>query len=506
MIRILILALIATMCFAGCSTPDSKTLLPKEFSMTREHLLGKIKGGWAGQTIGVCYGGPSEFKFQGMVQDYYQVPYDSGFVEKYYNNDDIYMDLTFVGVIDRLGTDAPVDSFADAFAHAGYALWHANQAGRYNILRGLMPQQSGYWKNNPHADDIDYQIESDFAGLMSPGMPNTASAISDKVGHIMNYGDGWYGGVFVGAMYSLAFVSKDIEFIVAQALKTIPGQSEFHRCLQTVVGCYQADQTDWRKAWFEVEKKWSADRGCPDGVFSGFNIDAKLNAAYIVIGLLYGHGDFGKTIDIAMRCGQDSDCNPSNAAGILGTIIGYDHIPPGFLNPVKAIEDKKQIFTPYSLNEVYQVGLRHALRNIQQNGGNINGDSITISVQIPTPVRFEKSFGGLVPVALNSTQWDNINLDVSSPAYTFPFTGRGIVVRGESLACEGLTMNTVNKVAIVIDGNTADTSIMPVDFHNRKTEIYWNYDLKPGPHTILLKLIHPLPGARVRVGNSIIYE
>ena len=63
----------------------------------------------------------------------------------------------------------------------------------------------GSWKNNPHADCIDYQIESDFAGLMSPGMPNTASEISDKIGHIMNYGDGWYGGVYVGAMYSLAF-------------------------------------------------------------------------------------------------------------------------------------------------------------------------------------------------------------------------------------------------------------------------------------------------------------
>lgn len=34
--------------------------------------------------------------------------------------------------------------------------------------------------HNPHADDIDYQIEADFAGLMSPGMPNTASEISDK--------------------------------------------------------------------------------------------------------------------------------------------------------------------------------------------------------------------------------------------------------------------------------------------------------------------------------------
>ena len=106
-------------------------------------------------------------------------------------------------------------------------LWHANQAGRYNILNGIKAPQSGYWMNNPHADCIDYQIESDFAGLMSPGMPNTASAISDQIGHIMNYGDGWYGGVFVGAMYTLAFTSGDITYIIREALKTIPVKVNF---------------------------------------------------------------------------------------------------------------------------------------------------------------------------------------------------------------------------------------------------------------------------------------
>ncbi len=58
-------------------------------------------------------------------------------------------------------------------------------------------------------------------------MPNSASQISDKVGHLMCYGDGWYGGVYVGAMYSLAFVSDDIQFIVTEALKTIPEESGF---------------------------------------------------------------------------------------------------------------------------------------------------------------------------------------------------------------------------------------------------------------------------------------
>ena len=109
--------------------------------------------------------------------------------------------------------------FADAFANAGYKLWHANQAARYNILNGISAPESGYWKNNPHADDIDFQIEADFAGLMNPCMPNSAAEICDKVGHIMAYGDGYYGGLYVASMYSLAFMYDDINKVVNEALK-----------------------------------------------------------------------------------------------------------------------------------------------------------------------------------------------------------------------------------------------------------------------------------------------
>ena len=84
---------------------------------------------------------------------------------------------------------------------------------------------------------------------------------------------------------------------------------------------------DWKRAWFEIQKKWAEDVGCADGVFAAFDIDARLNAAYVVLGLLYGQGDMTRTISIATRAGQDSDCNPSSAAGILGAIIGYSKIP-----------------------------------------------------------------------------------------------------------------------------------------------------------------------------------
>src|SRR5258706_8358345 len=204
--------------FTVSDTLQVSDTFAQTITLSKEILKDKIMGGWAGQTIGVTFGGPYEFRFQGtFIQDYQPlVWYDGLLKDNMQNNaglyDDLYMDLTFVDVFERYGLDAPVDSFANAFAHAGYMLWHANQAARYNILNGIKAPASGYWMNNPHSDDIDYQIESDFAGLMSPGMPNTASAISDKIGHIMNYGDGWYGGVFICVIYTHAFFASEINF------------------------------------------------------------------------------------------------------------------------------------------------------------------------------------------------------------------------------------------------------------------------------------------------------
>ena len=317
----------------------------QNISMSKAVLKDKIKGGWAGQTIGVTFGGPMEFRYNGtMINSYQPIPWYDGYLKNTMINnpglyDDLYMDLTFVEVFEKEGLNAPIESHAKAYANAGYALWHANQAGRYNILNGMMPPASGYWENNPHADCIDYQIECDFAGLMSPAMPNAASQISDQIGHIMNYGDGYYGGVYLGACYTLAFVHNDINKIVNEALKTIPAQSNYYKCISDVIRWHKQYPNDWRKTWLEVQNKWSDDIGCPDGVFAPFNIDATVNSAYVVIGLLYGQGDFGKTVEIATRCGQDADCNPSSAAGILGTMLGYDKIPAYWKLGLKEAED-----------------------------------------------------------------------------------------------------------------------------------------------------------------------
>lgn len=486
--------------FLAATTAAGRTV-----TMPAETLKDKIRGAWAGQTIGCTYGGPTEFRYRGRtIPDSIQIAWPAHFVKWYFDHapglyDDIYMDLTFVDVFERHGLDAPVSAFAEAFAHAPYPLWHANQSARYNILSGgLMPPATGFWKNNPHSDDIDFQIEADFSGIMSPGMPQTAARIGDPIGHIMNYGDGWYGGVFVGTMYALSYISNDIPYIVSEALKAIPKKSDFYRCLTDVIEGYRLYPDDWKKTWQRVQDHWSNEKGCPEGVMAPLNIDAKINSAYIAIGLLYGRGDFGRTLEIATRCGQDSDCNPSSAGGILGGILGYGAIPKKWKEPLAEVEEVPFKYTDLSLRKVYDMSYRQALQVIQREGGRVDGGTVVIRTQKPRAVRLEQAFEGMEPAQKTSLA----NKELTRPL-TIVFEGCGIVVRGEVKAQDAAYVAILE---VQIDGRTVRTMPLPSAYHDRSNDLYWNYDLPRGRHTLTLKLLNPQKDVTVTPWDYLVYQ
>ena len=98
----------------------------KTVEISKEVLLDKIKGGWAGQTIGCTYGGPTEFKYRGAIIHektpiiWYDDYCKDIFAEDPGLYDDVYMDLTFLEVMQKEGINAPAESFAKAFANADY--------------------------------------------------------------------------------------------------------------------------------------------------------------------------------------------------------------------------------------------------------------------------------------------------------------------------------------------------------------------------------------------------
>ena len=74
-----------------------------------------------------------------------------------------------------------------------------------------------------------------------------------------------------------------------------------------------------------------------------------------------GKGDFTQTMEIATRAGQDSYCNPSSSAGILGTIKGYNNIPEYWKKGLEGAEDMNFKYTSMSLNNVYELSYNDGL-------------------------------------------------------------------------------------------------------------------------------------------------
>ena len=365
------LSLLVFLICLGCCNPKEKI---RKISV--EEYRDKMQAGWLGQMAGVGWGAPTEFKFNGMIIPEDQMPeWDPGMINQQYQ-DDIYVEMTFLKSLEDHGFDVTIRQAGIDFANSQYRLWHANFYGRNNLRSGIAPPYSGHPEYNSHADDIDYQIEADYSGLIAPGMPQTVIELGDKFGRLMNYGDGVYGGQFVGGMYAEAFFETDITKIVRAGLACIPEESQYAETVRDVLAWHRDNPENWQETWQLIEDKYNLN---PDyrkfscnGTATDFNIDAKINGAYIVMGLLYGEGDMDQTIIISMRCGQDSDCNPSNAAGILATSLGMKNLPEKYTTGID--NTTKFSFTAYDFPSLIEVCESLARDAVVRAGGKIERD------------------------------------------------------------------------------------------------------------------------------------
>lgn len=349
-------------------------------TISKQEMEDKVSGAWAAKMIGVMYGREMEFKAVGKTYEE-DIPWTPQLVEKSLLEDDIYGQLCFMTTLEKFGLKASVNQLANDFANAGFPLCHANLQARKNIFDGIMPPLSGAPEYSMHADDIDFQIESDFIGFINPGMPQSSNMMCDSVGRIMAYGDGLYGGMYVAAMHTLAYIDTSVVNVVTNALKAIPSESTYAKCIQDAIDGYKANPDDWKKTWSAIQQKWGSVDICIP--YHDFNIDAKLNGAYIVIGLLYGNKDFEKTMQVTIRCGQDTDCNSANAAAVLGIMYGYSNIPDNLKSFIPEIADKAFLHTDYSYKKAVSQTMTFVEENIIANGGSIENGIYKIKIQQP---------------------------------------------------------------------------------------------------------------------------
>ncbi len=486
------LSLISVVCLGAAALNAQKPAL-REIQL--KVLRDRIAGGWAGQMIGVSYGAPTEFRSNGKILEGDLPKWTPERVSNSLGQDDLYVDMTFAKVLDDKGLGATTEDFGDLFREAKYSLWHANLAARRNLKRGVPAAKAGMPEFNAHAMDIDFQIEADFIGLMAPGLPQWGNEMAWRAGRVMNYGDGIYGGMFVSGMYSAAFFESDPHKLVEAGLAVIPAKSSYAMLIRDLLGWHKQYPDDWKKVWKLVEDKWDRNDPCPDGALKPFNIDAKLNGAYIALGLLFGDGDFGKTIEIATRSGQDSDCNPASAGGILGVALGLSGIPEQWKGGIPAIAEKKFAYTDFSFNSIVNSTYERTLKLVRATGGQIEGDRALIKVQAATPAKYEAWDYGTVAERIGTAdprwtfkgEWKAAEKRMTRMASakgaeaSVKFTGTGAIVVGPYLPSGG-------KADVYLDGKLHRTVDSNSDEKDGKGgEAVWHaFGLKGGEHNVRL--------------------
>lgn len=292
-------------------------------TLTEDAIRDHIYGGWLGQAAGVTLGGPWEFRVPWPAPD---IRYYDPLPTECPDQDDLYIELVSLLALEAKGPDFTAKDIGALWPEylRPEIIWAANRAAFENIRAGILPPDSGHPKWNASWDAIDAQIEADLFGLVAPGMVDVGARAGYEASRVTNWGAGSYGAVFVAGCYSAAFVETDIESVVTRALRTISPKSEYATMVRLMLS-WKHSGIDWqtareRLAWL-YEPRHDA-------------ISAMINSGAVIIALLWGEGDFSRTIQIGTMCGWDSDCNPSTAGGIVGCMIGASRIPEEWTKPL----------------------------------------------------------------------------------------------------------------------------------------------------------------------------
>ena len=129
-------------------------------------------------------------------------------------------------------------------------------------------------------------------------------------------------------------------------------------------------------------------------------LDAKQEGAFVLMGLLYDNGDLDRSMAISMRCGADSDCNPSSTGGVLFTALGMSKLPARYHRKL----DESRIFsyTAYNFPALIAVCDKLARQALAKAGGKVEmrgGEEVfLIPANRPVPSRFEDIKNPGVPV------------------------------------------------------------------------------------------------------------
>ncbi len=287
----------------------------KLINFNKDEIRDKIYACWIGKNIGGTIGTP----FEGT----WEINNCEGFTTKPGEplpNDDLDLQLVWLYAMSEEGPKK-LNSKVLGEYWLEYVCPYWNEYGicKSNMRNGLVPPLSGQYKNQwKHSNGA--WIRTEVWATLFPGDVENAIrfAYEDScVDH--GSGEGTYAAIFVAALQSAAFVIDDIRTLITLGLSKIPEKSRMHKFISKTLECYDKGMT-----WLEA-RNIILEMSLADEELGWFQ--APGNVAFAVIGLLWGEGDFKKSVLTACRCGDDADCTCATVGAVLGLMHGSKIIP-----------------------------------------------------------------------------------------------------------------------------------------------------------------------------------
>jgi hypothetical protein len=279
--------------------------------LTFDQYYDKVLGGWNGKCIGGTVGARCEAYKGSMAYDFERLK-----PQEIVPNDDLDVSVMWLHTMEQQGIHLGADDLAEAWMrHCFFAM---NEFGffKQSMRRGLRPPLSGRFNNAYFGESGGAPMRPELWAFISPGNPELAAAYAGQDGSIDHAGDGVLIERLYAAIQAAAFVEPTLERALERAFAVVPPDSKPGRCIGYAHELHR-QHDDWRDARRLMLRRFG-------------HVDptrAVINLGIVMLGLLYGQGDFGQTQIVTHNMGYDTDTTCATVGAIFGVLHGDRAIP-----------------------------------------------------------------------------------------------------------------------------------------------------------------------------------
>lgn len=281
--------------------------------LNREIYLDKLHACWLGKNIGGTMGAPYEGSRELLDIDGFKTKRGEPLP-----NDDLDLQLVWLNAVEHVGPKhVSANVLAEYWLDWICPHWNEYGVAKTNLRMGLLPPVSGEIDNEKWKNSNGAWIRSEIWAGLAPGAVDAAvryAVMDASVDH--GVAEGTCAEIFTAAMQSAAYFESDRRVLLETALTKIPVDSMIAQTVRLVMDCYDRG-VDYKEAReqvvaFNKELGWFQAPG---------------NLGFVAIGLLYGEGDFKRSLIYAINCADDTDCTAATVGATLGIIGGTAAIP-----------------------------------------------------------------------------------------------------------------------------------------------------------------------------------